>query len=206
MKNTLVKSAVLFGTVTAGLVSVAPAHAAGVACPVDGVLAGTPGTAASSCLQFNGNDSNYQEGSGLKGFENYIKSSFGLDPLSSAWKLVDKSDDGSTSTPPAPDIVFASNDQTSGTWGFIQPFHSISSPFVVVLKSGTSFWAYLFEDLSNIKSGTFTVPSGQELSHLSVYNQVGARIPTPALLPGLIAMGAGMLRKRKAKQAVEAEA
>ncbi|MBF2026246.1 MAG: PTPA-CTERM sorting domain-containing protein [Oscillatoriales cyanobacterium C42_A2020_001] len=201
MKNTLVKSAVLFGTVTAGFVSVAPAHAAFLkgTCSLTDVTAG--GFNATDCRNFDGNDT---------GFQNNINAAFGTSLGS--WKLVGKSD---VNTDNVADL--ASGVLQSGNWGFTQSFFNIKSPFVITLKASNFFAAYLFNGLpGSFTGGTFNVAGittddrdptkHAALSHLSIYNQVGARIPTPALLPGLIAVGANMLRKRKAEQGAEADA
>ncbi|MGI0484463.1 XDD4 family exosortase-dependent surface protein [Pantanalinema rosaneae CENA516] len=52
-------------------------------------------------------------------------------------------------------------------------------------------------DISNVRF--------QYGTNLNEPNFPGTSVPTPALLPGLLALGAGVLRKRKAEQAAEAE-
>ena len=207
MKNTLVKSAILLSTVAAGCVSVAPAQAAFIkgTCSLSDVTGvGTAGTFnATACQNFAGNNNNYLGA----GFQNYINSAFGLS--GSTWKAVGYSD---VSGDPVKDL--ASGSLQSGNWGFNQTFHNIKSPFVITVKAGNFFAAYLFKNLpGSFTSGAFDVKGATTgnnehaaLSHLSIYNEVGAKIPTPALLPGLIAMGASIWRKRKAGGSVEAEA
>lgn len=205
MKNTLVKSALLLSTVAAGCVSIAPAQAAFIkgACSLSNVTAiGTAGTFNStSCKNYSGNDT---------GFQSLIPTEFGL-ATSPAWKLVGKSDN------PSDLVTDILGGTQSGNWSFTQAGLNIKAPFVITLKASNFFAAYLFNNLpGSFTSGAFTVAGvttdsnnpnkHADLSHLSIYNQVGEKIPTPALLPGLIAMGAGIWRKRKAGGSVEAEA
>ena len=74
---------------------------------------------------------------------------------------------------------------SSTTGGFVNFFATSPDPRVIT--------SVLLSDSSDI--GAFQVD-----------NIAYQAIPTPALLPGLLAMGAGMLRKRKAQAGVEVEA
>ena len=171
-----------------------PAHAAFIkgTCNVADVTAGPVLANASACKNFTGNDT---------GFEALINNAFGL--TGNTWNLLGKSDQ---SDDPVANINTSGSVQ-SGNWSLIAPT-SVNSPFVVTLKAGDFFSAYLFQGLANITSGTFNVAgvtttnkkdAGKhaDLSHLSVFTSKATAIPTPALLPGLIGLGLGVLRKRQ---------
>lgn len=167
------------------------------------------GADANFCLNFAGNDSNYDgDGGGPipAGFENYINSSFAL--LSTIdWDLDGKSDSG-------PDNVNdIGGDPQSGNWSVLIP---VDAYFVVVLKASSFFAAYLFTSGSGITGGTFDVSgittddktAGKHagLSHLSVYTSDFDPSPDPdpiplpggivLLLSGLAGL-AGLARMRK---------
>ncbi len=177
-------------------------------CSVTDVTAN--GADANVCMNFTGNDSNYDDESGSgplpAGFENYINSKFSL--LSTIdWDLNGKSDSGPDNVP-----NFAGGGQ-SGTWSVLSP---VGAYFIVVLKASTFFAAYLFTSGTGINGGTFDVrgittdDKGSDkhagLSHLSVYTSDYRPIkidpiPLPGgiilLLSGLAGL-AGLARMRKA--------
>ena len=168
-----------------------PAHAAFIkgTCNVADVTAGPVLANASACKNFTGNDT---------GFEALINNAFGL--TGNTWNLLGKSDQSG-------DPVVAPNGVQSGNWSLLSPT-SVNSPFVVTVKASTFFSAYLFQGLTGVTSGTFNVAgvttgnNGQHanLSHLSVFTSEPTAIPTPALLPGLIGLGLGVLRKRRQQE------
>lgn len=169
-----------------------PAHAANFSqgtCSLTDVKAGPSLINASDCRNFDGNDN---------GFQALIDSAFGL--TGNTWNLLGKSDQSG-------DPVVAPNGVQSGNWSLLSPT-SVNSPFVVTVKASTFFSAYLFQGLTGVTSGTFNVAgvttgnNGQHanLSHLSVFTSEPTAIPTPALLPGLIGLGLGVLRKRRQQE------
>jgi hypothetical protein len=154
---------------------------------------------ATSCLNYSGNDKNYQVSPSAAGYENYIASDFSV---AGDWKLFGATDSG-------PNTVTAS-DLQAGTWS-VDP--NVSSPFVVVLKASTYFAAYLFEGLSGVPGGEFSVEgttvktSGNgagfaDLSHISVYDTTVVPLPAAAwlLIGGLGGLG-WVSRRRKAATA-----
>lgn len=169
-----------------------PAHAAFIkgTCNVADVKAGSSLVNASACRNFDDNDN---------GFQARINSAFGL--TGNTWNLLGKSDESG-------DPVNNIKGETFqiGNWSLSSPT-SVNSPFVVTLKAGDFFSAYLFQGLANIGSGTFNVAGvttddknsnkHADLSHLSVFTSEPTAIPTPALLPGLIGLGLGVWRKRQ---------
>ncbi len=197
MKNTLVKSAILFGTVTAGLVSVAPADAGTFTCPVNVNPAfNTPAkvSGSSACeisttanQDFLNTNPLTVNGEGFFGITNWV---FGGKIGQNA---------GYT----------GNGGGQSGTYNFTSAFQSSWNNVMLIFKSGqgTTLTGYLLNP--GVTSGTWASPfteppfnfpgnGPKDVSHISVYyTTTGTPIPTPALLPGLIAMGAGILRKRK---------
>lgn len=84
--------------------------------------------------------------------------------------------------------------------------------FKLISFTNTSDLQYKFEGIftdGTIGNGELTTQIGGSgvKSYSTTIIATGQQIPTPALLPGLIAMGVGVLRKRKAEvAAVEADA
>lgn len=90
-----------------------------------------------------------------------------------------------------------------GTWSYDGPLYD---EMVLVLKQGSTFAAYLFEDAKDIVSGEWQTTSAfgltaGDLSHMSVYGRMidVSRVPVPAagflLLAGLGGLAA--MRRRK---------
>ncbi len=118
-----------------------------------------------------------------------INAAFGADE-SVIWTLADKSDQVGTK--------IAAPEDTSGAWTYTG--NTISSPFIIALKAGNEYSAYLFKtfgDLVNGDGGTFLISflnnGGQTpgLSHMSIYttdsdipgtNIFGNPVPLPAAL------------------------
>lgn len=124
------------------------------------------------------------------------------------WSLVGKSDKN-------PLVITADNGLSSGTWRLGEPL--ASNTFVVSLKAGNAYTAYLFKDydFSNGLTGLFDTigvasdgkkKAGQELSHASLFvpktgtNPPPTSVPEPASLLGLglVASGMVMVRRRRA--------
>jgi hypothetical protein len=97
-----------------------------------------------------------------------------------------------------------------GTWSISGLTASVNS-VILAVKAGAgnnasaqSLIYYKFDDLSVLSGGWSTfglVNNGgnqPDLSHMTVYTSTsGNAIPTPALLPGLLGLGAAVWRKRK---------
>lgn len=94
------------------------------------------------------------------------------------------------------DISF--NGNTSGQWTY-SGSTDLSSPFVVVLKSSISYAAYLFNNLTGVKGGSFVInflnASGKKagaISHLNIYKATGTFTntilggPNPVPLPAAL--------------------
>jgi hypothetical protein len=102
---------------------------------------------------------------------------------------------------------------TSGTFNFSN-FDPATTALAISLKSARGFSMYYIPvgalANSTINWNTFGVSTNnqgnpQALSHASVYFNT-TPIPTPALLPGLIGLGLGVLRKKKQGEEVSQEA
>lgn len=118
------------------------------------------------------------------------------------WDLFGKSDENSSFT--------ADNGLTSGTWSVLE---AITGPFVISLKSGTSYSAYLFDGKTPVTSGTFETlgvsvnnkGKAQALSHASLFvaqsngSTVDVPEPATALALGMFTIGSlGLLKKKRA--------
>jgi hypothetical protein len=117
-----------------------------------------------------------------------MNAAFGADN-SVVWNLAFKSPD---------DPELDAPEATSGNWKYTGP--TISSPFIIALKAGNEYSAYLFKtlgDLVNGDEGTFLISflnkGGQtpDLSHMSIYTTdsdipdtsiFGNPVPLPAAL------------------------
>ncbi|BAZ20090.1 hypothetical protein NIES4073_09660 [Kalymmatonema gypsitolerans NIES-4073] len=72
--------------------------------------------------------------------------------------------------------------------------HQESAQAIEVCIGGT-----IFNRTINLRGQVLEENTGRSCSTNNNNNQ--AQVPTPALLPGLIGLGVGLLRKRKAKEA-----
>jgi len=89
---------------------------------------------------------------------------------------------------------------------------TLTDSYYLGLFTGTDnfavdFYGYLASYVSTTLPA-FSVASAAtgELSAVITYDYTPVPIPTPALLPGLLAMGVGVVRRRKAEAAAECEA
>ncbi|MBD2725293.1 PEP-CTERM sorting domain-containing protein [Nostoc sp. FACHB-892] len=124
------------------------------------------------------------------------------------WSLAGKSDEN-------PFAITADNKLSSGTWRLGEAL--ASNTFVVSLKAGDAYTAYLFKDYDFSKglTGVFNTigvalegngKAGKELSHASLFvpktgtNPPPTSVPEPASLLGLglVASGMVMVRRRRA--------
>jgi hypothetical protein len=78
---------------------------------------------------------------------------------------------------------------------------------MLIFKSGQeNLVGYLLGGVSGTWSSPFPLTNGgfRDVSHISVYTSgVATAVPTPAIIPGLIAFGVGLARKRKQGEAAE---
>jgi len=209
---------------TFGLVLAASsANAAFVAgtCALGDVTATTDGVTffgASDCLNFTGNNNNIViPPSVLAGFDNYINQEFNLPPTTptTEWFVNGYSNDVANND----NVVnIIGSDVQSGSWTVVNP---VSAYFVLTVKAGNFFSAYLFKSGVDIIGGTFDVKGATTdpndplkhaaLSHLGIYtsnfkpqSNVGNEVPLPAALP-LLASAFGVMgyvgwRRRKSSQ------
>ena len=158
-------------------------------CAVTDVTAS--GNNATACLNYSGNNNNYQEGTDPAGYENYIAADFGVP---GTWSFYGTSD-------PADPVDPVTNIVGGGQSGVWSVFPAVDSFFVVTIKAADFFAAYLFSGLSDVLGGTFSVVGATKdadptktkyagLSHLSVYTGPVSPVPLPAALP-LLMMGLG---------------
>lgn len=107
-----------------------------------------------------------------------------------------------------PLTITSKNNKKKGTWKLEQSFVDEYDEIMFVVKGGPSFSAYLWDGLAT--SGTWDTLGLQKgngkakpsLSHISVYamrtpEPKPASIPEPAAMFGLVAVGAGILVKRR---------
>lgn len=222
MKNMLMKSALLVGTVAAGFVSVAPADA--------------------STFGFKNITGGAVVGDALSGDFSFEVTDQGSN--TALFRLFNKSTNNSTQTPSIGQVAFdnrggaltgitalnVNNVSPSGVSfeldnGNLPQGNNLAPTFntdfgarfasggssridvgeVLGLRLGytTTFQSIL----NNLANGGLRVGIHvQEIANSSdSYINQTTPIPTPALLPGLIALGAGILRKRNAEQMAEVE-
>lgn len=154
-------------------------------CAVTDVTA--DGNNANACADHSGNDENYDPLNMFlpgTGYENYINDDFSL---SLNWSFIDSPEPGGT----------------TGTWNLSA--YTISNPFVIVLKAGPNFAAYLFNiGATSVDWDTINLPTNGNnpinLSHISLYTSTGGpgEVPLPAAvwLFGSALMGLVGIRKR----------
>ncbi len=91
----------------------------------------------------------------------------------------------------------------AGTWSIDEGFLLNFDAFMIVIKAGNEFAAYLFDNMS-ADDGTWLTFNGKDLSHLSLYARGeggGGESPVPEPgafgLLGLGLLGAAAARRRK---------
>ena len=135
-----------------------------------------------------------------------------LDTTKFPWLFDSKTDAGGTDDkdPNILDITLTGIDGQSGTVSFANLNTQLTN-LVLVPFGGNRYSAYYFEagtyDVSSFEWSTAGLQNqGGQQPNLSNFNVFTQTIPTPALLPGLIGMGAAALRKRKGEGDESAEA
>lgn len=89
-----------------------------------------------------------------------------------------------------------STNATMGTWSV----NSVSGPFALIAKAGPNFSVDWFDGTVNTGDWDTSLFGNKDISHFSLYaSDNSTAIPTPALLPSFIGMGAIAWRKRKQK-------
>ena len=116
--------------------------------------------------------------------------------------------DGSSGTA-GPLTITNDGDEKAGTWELEQSFVDMYDEIMFVVKGGPSFSAYLWDGLATSGTwDTFGVQKGSGKaapghSHFSVYGVNAtdepppASVPAPAAMLGLVAVGAGIVIKRR---------
>lgn len=192
--------------VTTGFVSmiaVAPAAAGPTAgtCDIQDVLLGTiPATACEGAFQGNDTGASSTLLSDLNGgmFSSFV----GAD---TTWSLGAKSDDAGS-------WLSADQDENSGRWSLLDTISS--GTFVLSLKAGNYYSAYLFQGIDFATTGLQGVfdtvgvafnsnnLEGLDLSHASIFVASGGDttpVPEPATLLGLAVVGGGLSLSRRRK-------
>lgn len=199
-------------TITTGTVAifaVAPAHAAkgdptGISCAVSDIVLG--GTNATACEgAFKGNDTGNRGTLLDKLNNNLFSNQIGTDIN---WNLAAKSDNSNPQNP------FANNPNTStGTLSLNNLSAFLGETFVISLKAGNGYSAYLFQDFQgndlNAIYNTIGVAqnrrgAAKDLSHASLWvSNIQRTTPTPDKIPepgtilGLSLVATGMIMARR---------
>ncbi len=185
-----------FGVGESGLgptpASAVPAAFVAGTCSLSDVSAtnGSSVFAPTLCGNFAGNNNNFSvpPNAGFEFFLNDTGNALGAGATD--WSFLGADNE-------AADPVTGSGGAQTGTWA-VNP--AIASPFVVTVKAGNFFAAYLFDSLTGIIGGDYSVagattkvnggdPAG--FSHLSVYVATEA-VPLPAALPLMVTALAGL--------------
>ena len=181
-----------------GLLSLPALPANALACSLGSVTATRLGSSTSCIGAFSGNDA---MGNGTGDLS--TKLSTGVFKGLKDWQFVGKSDEG----------AFSTSGGSAGTWSIKT---ALTGPFVLSLKSSTSWSAYFFEGMGDLKvfGGSWTTKGvstnakgiAQDLSHATIYRAViKTPPPKPRSVPepgttaalGLLAVGAiGRLRQK----------
>lgn len=181
-----------------GLLSLPALPANALACSLGSVTATGLGSSTSCIGSFSGNDA-MSNGTG----DLSKQLSTGVFKGLKEWQFVGKSDEGAFST-------------LGGNAGIWSTKTALTTPFVLSLKSSTSWSAYFFENTNDLKvfGGSWTTKgvstkngNAQDLSHATIYRAVlKTPPPKPRSVPepgttaalGLLAVGAiGRLRQQK---------
>lgn len=194
------KSILIATALTLGLAAPALSKPSGTpevsTCSVSDVKA--EGTSALDCDVYSGND---QLGSDPSDYTVNEKSVFGHND----WEFLgkDETGGGGNSTGTA-GLEVTGIDDGSGTWSVTPGFLAQFEEFMIVLKAGNEWAAYLF-NLTSADSGTWTSFNGKDLSHLTIYGRGEGDgdelpVPEPAALGllglGVVAVAFGRRRRR----------
>jgi hypothetical protein len=191
----------LLATGFVSMLAIAPATAS-VTCSVTDVSLGA--FDATACEgAFTGNDT----GSGSTLLASLNAGLFSSVPSDVTWSLAGKSDDSN------PLVLRANNGLNDGSWNLASALST--DTFVLSLKAGTSYSAYLFQGIDFLQSGLdglFTTMgvaldgsglAGRDLSHASLFvasrNTGTTPVPEPATLLGLAVVGGGISLSRRRK-------
>jgi len=154
---------------------------------------------ASACEDFSGNDIGGQ-GTLIPNLNNGTAFSSQLSGLNGTWSILASVFNDNPSDDFGPAAV-TSSDRLSGTWSILDGLQ-LDSPFVISLKGGPGYSAYLFQNVNDVTSGTFALDGSPELSHFTVATftpDSTEPVPEPLTILGTAAaagIGYGLKRKR----------
>lgn len=200
MKSFLLATALVVGMATPAFAKPAPTPVATSTCTVANVTA--EGQPALDCVVVDGTDKLGNDPAGYTVNENNL---FGH----SDWEFLGKAENGNSNGDSGLSVTGLGN--LSGLWSVDSGFLSQFEEFMIVIKAGTDFAAYLFDNTS-ADGGTWSTAGllnngGQQpgLSHLTLYGRGegggggGEPVPEPAALGllGLGAVGVALGRRRR---------
>ncbi len=128
------------------------------------------------------------------------------------WSLFGKSDEGG---------LFANHDSSTGSWSLLGGA-KLSGPFVISLKAGDAYSAYLFNNVGEVTSGFFNTigvstsgngTTGRDLSHASLFTfqsetvalpPESQAVPEPFTVMGTVAAAGIGYRLKKSRDSKKA--